>query len=194
MDCLNPVAVRAVRAHAGLAPFSSPSTRSPSTIDPKNDRKRRHHHLRAARRSLCRRHLARRSISKRVHVHAQRGQPWPQERRESAVFDASVPSDPGPGRVQPAAARGDHRVARGGLAHSLGVDGRFGRICTICHVRGSGNVNMLVTPRHVNACLQRVHIDVQTPCSSSAGAHVLPLRSASENGDLQGHEGFKSRS
>ena len=47
------------------------------SIDPKTDRKRRHYHLVAARRSLCRRHLARRSSSERVHVHAQRGQPWP---------------------------------------------------------------------------------------------------------------------
>ena len=189
MDCLNPVAVRAVRAHAGHAPFSSPSTRSPSTIDPKNDRKRRHHHLRAARRSLCRRHLARRSISKRVHVHAQRGQPWPQKMRESAVFDASVPSGPGPERMQPAAARGDRRVARGGLAHSPWVDCRFSPFCTKCHVRGSGNVDMLVTPRHINAWIQRVYIDVQTPCSSSAGAHVLPPNLPFENGDLEKYEG-----
>ena len=189
VDCSTLTPVHAAGAHDGGRRMTCPSSRIPSTIDPDHARKRRHHHPRDARRDLHRRHHARRSSSERVHVHAQRGQPWPQERRESAVFDASVPSDPGPGRVQPAAARGDHRVARGGLAHSLGVDGRFGRICTICHVRGSGNVNMLVTPRHVNACIQRVHVDVQTPCSSSAGAHVLPLRSASENRVFRSYEG-----
>ena len=45
--------------------------------------------------------------------------------REGPVFDASVPSGPGPEHMQPAAARGDRRVARGGLAYSLGVDGEF---------------------------------------------------------------------
>ena len=109
--------------------------------------------------------------------------------REGPVFNASVPSGPGPEHMQPAAARGDRRVARGGLAYSLGVDGEFDWMCTICHVRGSDNVYMLVAPRQVNAWIRRVYIDVQMTCSSSAGARALPPRQASENGDLRPYEG-----
>ena len=60
VDCLGLMAVRALRAHARLAAFMSLSTWSPSNIDPKHDNKRRHHHIRAARRSLHRRQHARR--------------------------------------------------------------------------------------------------------------------------------------
>ena len=175
--------------HAQLRTCSAIAEGNNSEADhaSKNDRKRRHHHLRAVRRSLCRRHLARSSISKCGRVHAQRGQPWPQKMRQSAVFDASVPSGPGPERMQPAAARGERRVARGGLAHSPWVDCRFSPFCTKCHVRGYVNVNMLVTLRQVNAYIQRVHMDGQMTCSSSAGVCALPPRLASENGIYSRH-------
>ena len=117
------MAVRALSAHNGQAPRTRLTTRSPSIIDPKNGRKRQHHHPLAARRISDRRQLARRSSRERVHMHTQRGQPWPQVVRESAVFDTCVPSRSGPEHMQPATARGDRRVARGGLAYSLGVDG-----------------------------------------------------------------------
>ena len=129
------------------------------------------------------------ATSARQRVGAWRGQQQPPQLPQRPRSGGSVASSPGAGRMQPEAARGDREAMRGGLAHSLGVDGRFGRICTICHVRGSGNVNMLVTPRHVNACIQRVHVDVQTLCNSLASAHVLALRSASENAELDPYEG-----
>ena len=91
--------------------------------------------------------------------------------------------------MQPAAARWDRRVARGGLAYSLGVDGEFDWMCTICHVRGSDTVYMLVAPRQVNAWIRRVYIDVQMTCSSSAVARALPPRQASKNSELHTYEG-----
>ena len=60
---------RAVRPHDRHAPLTSLSTRSPSTIDPKNGRKRRHHHPLAALRIFHRHLHARRSSRELAHMH-----------------------------------------------------------------------------------------------------------------------------
>ena len=167
-------ATRAGSAHHVRRRPTCPSTRNPSTIDPKHLRKRRHYYQRAARLRSSSASLGPLRLRRCTSSGARRGLRRPRRLPERPQRGGSVGSGAGAERLQLGAGSGGDLAARGACARDRRREGRLACFCAIGHVGGLGYRHSLETRTDVRACMWSICMDLLTMCNPPPDAHGLP--------------------